>query len=488
MVDRNAPQALPRAKPSYETRDEQQMRDMVSQQLDQILRRTQELRDALDTLTSDVGDLDFLVPANNLDDVDDPAAALANLGGVAKATSSTDGYLALFGNTTGDLLKTPPTRVHLIDSSGRIIAGHTAALTVGASMPPAQFYAGGASGIVLGRFSADAADPNIRFLKSRATTPGNFSAALTGDGVGNIRWFVDNGSNYNAAVANIVARLTGTVSATATPGVLDFQTTPAGAITASSRMLLENGLRSNGVTGGDKGAGTLNFAELYEANIRALTTATGVSSINIQAWTSGTNTYTPTTGMKFCIAIGTGAGGGGGGVNGQASGAEIASGGAAGATSIGLYTAATIGASKTVVVGAGGAAGTTSGTDGSAGADTTISGGLMTATGGNGGIGNTASNTAAPPSATAAGSGGIVNLPGAPGSTGTAGVNNTFGMGGAGGASFWGGGAPANGPNTAGATATVPGAGGSSGNAYGSATARAGGVGAPGLMIIFEFI
>lgn len=209
--------------------------------------------------------------------------------------------------------------------------------------------------------------------------------------------------------------------------------------------------------------------------------------VTIQAFTSGSTTYTPTAGMKYCIVFGTGGGGGGGGVDGQGSGADIASGGSAGATSIGLYSAAQIGASKTVSIGAGGTAGSTSGGNGGNGGDTTLSGGLMTATGGNGGIGNSTATTSAPPSATTAGSGGVVNLPGAPGSTGCIGTSSGFAVGGNGGGSFWGGGAPSLGPNAAGGTATVPGAGGGGANAYGNATARAGGAGAAGLMVIIEF-
>lgn len=200
------------------------------------------------------------------------------------------------------------------------------------------------------------------------------------------------------------------------------------------------------------------------------------------------DTYTPTTGMLFAIAIGTGGGGGGGGVNGQSSGAEFASGGSAGATTIKVLTAAQIGVSKTVTIGAGGTAGANTGGDGGNGGATTISDGLLSVPGGNGGIGATSGAGSAPPDATSPGTGGHVHLPGAPGSTGTSGSNTSNAIGGAGGASFWGGGAPANVVNTAGLAGVVPGSGGGGGNAYNNATAREGGAGAPGYLVILEFI
>jgi hypothetical protein len=446
MVDRNAPQALPRAKAAYEMRDEQQARDMISQQLDQALRRVQTLQDELEALQSyiddEIGDLSFLVPANNLSDVPDDATARANIGAgdVNGPASSTSGAFAQYNGTGGKTLQ-----------NSRLIASSNALSYEGQTNGQTDFIM---------RRSGEPTGTIVR-LQHRAL---NSAAADT---------------LFAQIISTLVSSTAGSESAT-----MSLRTVQSGA--EANRFTVGLGLISPSVTGGDKGANTINVAGLYESNIRVLTESTGIRTIAMQVFTAN-GTYTPTSGMKFCIAFGTGGGGGGGGVDGQSSGADMASGGSAGATSIGLYTAAQIGASKTITIGAGGTAGSTSGGNGGTGGSTTISSSLMTATGGVGGNGTT-SNQAAPPAATAAGTGGVLNLVGAPGHAGVAGVNASFGFGGRGGASFWGGGGVSGGPNTAGGNGSAPGSGAAGGNAWNNATARAGGVGAAGVMLIIEFI
>ena len=69
-------------------------------------------------------------------------------------------------------------------------------------------------------------------------------------------------------------------------------------------------------------------------------------------------TYTPTTGMKYCWVRMVGGGGAGGGEL-PATGKMLASGGGGGSGEYaeGVYTAATIGGSQTVTIGAGGSGG-----------------------------------------------------------------------------------------------------------------------------------
>lgn len=104
--------------------------------------------------------------------------------------------------------------------------------------------------------------------------------------------------------------------------------------------------------------------------------------------------YTPTPGMRFVDVALFGAGGGGGSGARQAAGAAASGGGGGGGGGIarGRFTAAQIGASRMVTVGAGGAGGaaqtvnSTGGNAGAAGGDTTF-GALMTAFGGGAGAG-----------------------------------------------------------------------------------------------------
>jgi hypothetical protein len=110
-----------------------------------------------------------------------------------------------------------------------------------------------------------------------------------------------------------------------------------------------------------------------------------LTKVVIQVFTS-TGTYTPTTGMKYCIVECIAGGGGGGGVAASASLNGAGGGGGGGAYRRAVISAATIGASQAVTIGAAGAGGSTSGGNGTAGT-TTILGTLVGASGGQAGTG-----------------------------------------------------------------------------------------------------
>lgn len=131
--------------------------------------------------------------------------------------------------------------------------------------------------------------------------------------------------------------------------------------------------------------------------------------------TSGT--YTPSANMVYCEVRAQGAGGGGGGVG--SPGPASAGAGAAGEYRSGFYSASTIGASQTVSIGAGGAAGNTSGTNGTAGGNTTF-GNLITAIGGSYGAGVATTGEGGGGLGGTGGSGGSLAIPGSPGGNGIA--------------------------------------------------------------------
>lgn len=205
--------------------------------------------------------------------------------------------------------------------------------------------------------------------------------------------------------------------------------------------------------------------------------------------TPGSATYTPHPNMLYAhVEIVGGGGAGGGFINGSNSGGA-AGGGGAGAWAVGLFSAATIGTSQSIVVGAGGAGST--GTGGNGG--TTSFGALMSASGG---LGTAASVTGgatyvAGGSGGSTVSGGYARSNGGGGGSGWGGwVSGTFsgGMGGAGGASRFGGGGAGGGSGTgpAGGSASAPGAGGG-GVGGGQNNNASGGSGAPGIVIVTEY-
>jgi hypothetical protein len=215
----------------------------------------------------------------------------------------------------------------------------------------------------------------------------------------------------------------------------------------------------------------------------------GAGKVAVQVFTAS-GTYTPTPSLSYALVISTGGGGGGGGADSDGSSNAAGAGGSAGGTCIELFTAATIGASQAVTIGAGGTAGAATGTNGGAGGDTTF-GALHTAGGGPGGTGiagTDAQNLVAGPAAGAA-TGGLINIPGAPGGAGYGDANGI--RSGHGGASFWGGGATAtlvaSSTATAGTNGPAYGAGASGAGNANTAAGAAGGIGADGICVVIEF-
>lgn len=229
------------------------------------------------------------------------------------------------------------------------------------------------------------------------------------------------------------------------------------------------------------------------AGVSAASIVAGVAITNVvlQKFTAS-GSYTPTSGMKFCIIECIGGGGAGGGGIGDAFTVTGGGGGGAGGYSRKRATATEVGGSQSVIVGAAGAGSAGNGTNGGA----TAVGSLCVALGGGGGFAGTTGMIGGGGAGANAGTGDIT-------ATGASGTNAQYWSGapsgfgppaGMGANSYYGGGgqaaqgtstgAPANG-----GTARGYGAGGggcscnNSGTVYGF-----GGNGSPGLVIITEFI
>lgn len=199
-------------------------------------------------------------------------------------------------------------------------------------------------------------------------------------------------------------------------------------------------------------------------------------------------TYTPTASMQYCImeVVGGGAAGGGctaGAVNSLGGGG----GGGAGGYSRKRVTAATVGASKAVTIGAGGTGGTGGGNPGG----TTSIGTILTATGGSGGGALTASTAfrTIPGGAGGAGTSGDFNSNGGQGGFSITSGSVQAGSSGDGGNSYFGGGGYQRNGTTAqtGSNGTAYGGGGAGGLGTNASNAS-GGAGFAGIAIVTEYI
>ncbi len=226
------------------------------------------------------------------------------------------------------------------------------------------------------------------------------------------------------------------------------------------------------------------------ASLNGLTGAISVS-VAIQKFTAS-GTYTPTTGMVYCIIECIGGGGGGGAANGTASQLYGGGGGGSGGYSRLLASAATIGASKTVTIGTAGTGASAGTNNGGAGGDTSVS----TLCIGKGGAGGLYASSGQLPSGGAGGVAGTGDVVAA-GNPGLTGLYNSVNAGiyltsGAGGASAFGGGAAGvvilGSATVAGNAAGNYGGGGSGGFASSTASNIGGGAGSAGIVVVTEYI
>lgn len=228
-------------------------------------------------------------------------------------------------------------------------------------------------------------------------------------------------------------------------------------------------------------------------------------SVKITTFTSG-GTFTADTNLEYAIVECIGGGGGGGGSGGiTGAGISIGQSGSSGTYSRGTFSKATIGASQSITIGAGGSGGIAgsggTGSNGQDGGDTSF-GSLLIASGGNGGNGTVFDSTFVSQVGAAGSSsstGASLTVPGGSGGTGWGSIIGTsaIAISGAGGSSFYAGGSQTTQISTttntssSGPNAVAYGGGASGGIAATTSTNQDGGDGGTafaGLCIVTEYI
>ena len=205
--------------------------------------------------------------------------------------------------------------------------------------------------------------------------------------------------------------------------------------------------------------------------------------------TPGTQAYTPTAGTNRVRVTVVGGGGAGAGTSATSSG-QFSVGGGGGGGGVAVATVSTGFAGVNITVGAGGAPVTGGASPGGNGGSSSF-GSICAA---NGGLGGTVTNPQSTVVVQAGGAGGTAtggtefNGVGVAGANGVASSNQNAASGN-GGASYFGSGASAQFTTTAnGLAATTPGAGGGGAVSLSNQSAQAGGAGAPGQIIVEEYV
>jgi len=326
---------------------------------------------------------------------------------------------------------------------------------------------------------------------------GNTGTAFTGTAV----------TQYNVIVGGATSSTLANVAPSATSGVPVISqgaaanpafgtAVVAGGGTGATSFTTNGAVISNTTGTGALAAVALANQKILVGNTSAAPTAKSFTVVR-QVFTS-TGTYTPTSGMVYCDIEVLGGGGGGGGAASGATGVAAGAGGGSGGYAKKIVSAATIGASQSVTIGAAGAAGSAGNNAGGTGGTTSV-GSIVSATGGVGGAGGP-NNAITAVTFSAGGAGGVgssgdLNANGGQAQDGTAFLHAaTIGyvLSGQGADGIYGGGGVASafaatGANAGGA-ATVYGGGGGGGGVFQNASAAAGGAGAAGVVIVTEYV
>lgn len=384
----------------------------------------------------------------------------------------------------------------------------------------------------------------LGFNSNSGVTTANWLQLGDGDAV--VDFGVPNGTSPIAPDANGLVNFTsndGSVTITGSAGGLNAQNIDFSATNATSQLTIQTttptpssatavadviNLQGNSLAVGNAGfpiqiscsGNTVNLNAQIGATIASPdATKCGVSSFNStqfsttsQGWVSlltaftqvkvtsfttpGANTYTPTTGAKYCLVEVIGAGGGGGGAadsTGTPDTQTCGGGGGSGAYGRGYFVPSV----QTVTIGSGGTAGSSSGGNGGTGGTSSF-GSLISCTGGSGGTGlvtpSGANSQLGGTGGSASGSGLVFGSTGNPGGVGSS-LNTTIAtvftnVSGFGANSIYGNGGAS--VNATGVSTTAgnngSNGGGGSGAVSQAAGGSAGGVGGNGIVIVTEFL
>lgn len=123
-------------------------------------------------------------------------------------------------------------------TGGVLLIGHSSAIPAGGvSGYLLQSHATSTSGAVFGRWTADTSGPSVVLAKSRSATIGAFSAAQSGDQLGVIRFYGDDGTDLATEAVRIQAFANGAVSSGIVPGgLLVYVCNAAGVTTEAARL------------------------------------------------------------------------------------------------------------------------------------------------------------------------------------------------------------------------------------------------------------
>jgi hypothetical protein len=144
-----------------------------------------------------------------------------------------------------------------IDTSQRVLIGHTGSAQLGAIQHKLQVFSNTAAGASISRYSNTAGGPFFTLHHTRSTTAGGFTLLSNGDQMGTIQFAGSDGTDNIPVSASISSSIDNTPGANDMPGRLVFATTADGATSTTEHMRI--------ASDGDVLIGTTN-SNLYQAS------------------------------------------------------------------------------------------------------------------------------------------------------------------------------------------------------------------------------
>jgi len=193
------------------------------------------------------------------------------------STLSVAGATTLTGAVTASSTLAVTGEAAVLDGSGLVI-GHTARITVAGS-PTFQILGSGGddSKMVIGRHSANAVAPTLEFFKTRATSPGAANApVVSGDNLGTIEAFGDDGTDNATSSSAIVFDTEGTIGTGQVPGVIKLQVAAAGTL---ADALTISSAKAVAMAGTLAVGGALVSTELFAARMSNATVLATVPAV-----------------------------------------------------------------------------------------------------------------------------------------------------------------------------------------------------------------
>ena len=123
-----------------------------------------------------------------------------------------------------------------IDSSGRLLVGQTAGLSLYANGLFQVSATDGTAALSVTRFSANGSSPYINLGKSRSGTVGTYTIVQDGDRLGQINFTGADGTDLASPAAGIAGFVDGTPGSNDMPGRLVFTTASDGGVTETERL------------------------------------------------------------------------------------------------------------------------------------------------------------------------------------------------------------------------------------------------------------